>query len=276
MAISAQVVTRVRQRSHRNDRSTSQRRAITWCKLVTATLTFIFVMACHRDLDDRSEQVGADTVRPAPKSITQWAAEITSRQRSQREAEAEAQRIAQFPDRFYRPSDSALVFTARQGTSIVLRDKWDEENQLFEKYNFIGRVPGSDALLVERATGYDTFEYLIAWESTGDTLTVDQPPLFSPSGSRFLTASACIEMSVCPVRIQIYKSEAGHFLLEQMIDTEPWGALEAEWMDETAVRFTKRELVPPDPYDLESPPYRDSDGELRLVNGRWQLSLAQR
>ena len=252
-----------------------RRNVTTQCKWVSATLSFLFVIACGANGNRAQEQAESDTTRTQPKSIEQLAAEVGSQQSARQASDVEGRRIAQFPGHVHRLSDSILVITPLEGDSIALFDVWDEENLHFAKYSFIGNVSRPDVLIIERATGYDTFEYLLAWASTGDTLTVDQPPVFSPSGSRFITASACIEMSVCPLRIQLFKEEAGDFVLEQTINTAPWGAVDPEWIDEKSVLFKKRESVVPDPYDLESPRYRDSEGELRLVNGVWQVTAVE-
>jgi hypothetical protein len=125
-------------------------------------------------------------------------------------------------------------------------------------------------VLLYEGTGYQALDH-----ENGHMVTVHAPPVVSPDGHRFATASEDLEAGYNPTAIQIWRLEELGAVLEWTLEPgevsmspedDPWGPHDLRWITPTEIRVEQVR------FDAETN-VRRVGGEvvIRLTNGEWRV-----
>jgi hypothetical protein len=136
-------------------------------------------------------------------------------------------------------SGPALVLRLGEGTVEMVDDTTDTD--AYVRHRYVGRVPGLPFHLVH-LSNIEGQAYLLVHESTGRTTAVDAPPLASPDGRRFVTASMDLAAAFDPTRLAVWRMDGDTARLEWAIEPEGWGPAEPRWQGSDTVAFRAHHL----------------------------------
>jgi len=170
--------------------------------------------------------------------------------------------VSSFAPRVLRPAWNRLVVTAESGTRRVFVDEVLGEEVRWI-HLFRGSPPGIDGYVVERRYYLEGRQMYLVDGRTGGLLEIDELPVSSPAGSRFITASLDLVAGHLPNRIRIYRVQPGGPVLEWEIEPRDWGGQHPQWVDERTVRI-ERGTVDWSTHRLVTTPVL-----LRLQGGTW-------
>ena len=178
-------------------------------------------------------------------------------------------------------------FVSRNGDTLNVRlgrsrlktfvDK-DLEHESSVSYTYREFIPEIEHHLVH-AHLYEGTGYLLVSHRTGDMLRIHAPPIFSPDGNRFATASEDLESRYNPNEIQIWRIGESAIVLEWslapaenpvVIAPGAWGPKNLRWISPTEIRVQKV-TVDPDTFTRTE----GEDVVIRLVRGRWRVMLRE-
>jgi hypothetical protein len=157
-----------------------------------------------------------------------------------------------------------LLITARDGSRHVFADEAVGDD-LRWVHLFRGYVAPIDAYVVERRYIPEGGEFLLVEAGTGRTTRIDAPPVPSPDGRRFVTASLDLVAGHTPNRIRVYRMEEGGPVVEWEIEPREWGAQRPTWLDDRTIRL-ERAVVDWNTHGILSSPM-----SLRRAPGGWTI-----
>lgn len=176
-------------------------------------------------------------------------------------------------------------FVSRNGDTLAVRlgrsrlktfvDK-DLEDESGVWYTYREFIPEIGYHLVH-AHLYEGTGYLLVSHRTGDMVRIQAPPIFSPDGNRFATASEDLESRYNPNEIQIWRIGENAIVLEWSLEPAgnpvviapgAWGPKNLRWISPTEIRVQKVTFDPDTFTRTEG-----EDVAIRLVRGRWRVML---
>lgn len=188
----------------------------------------------------------------------------------------ERYQLRRTPQLFTRTGDTLAVHLAgRQRATFVNKDL-EHENGV--SYTYREFIPEIEQHLVH-AHLYEGTGYLLVSHRTGDMVRIQAPPIFSPDGNRFATASEDLESRYNPNEIQIWRIGESAIVLEWSLEPAgnpvviapgAWGPKNLRWISPTEIRVQKVTFDPAT--------FTRTEGEdvvLRLVRGRWRVMLRE-
>ena len=162
----------------------------------------------------------------------------------EREYAAERRAIAHAAGRVAR-AGGQLRLRLGAGRTVVLVDSIVDGGG-HRHYLYRGRRAGLGVHVVELSY-YEGGTHLVYHERTGQEETVPGPPLPSPDGRRFASASIDLEAGYDPNRLEIWRVEPSGLHRELVVDGEDaWGPDSVRWVSPSVVRFTRVVLEQPD------------------------------
>ena len=133
------------------------------------------------------------------------------------------------------------------------------------------RFDATRGLHVVGVSYYEGGAYLVYHDRTGQRRLVPGPPVVSPDGRRFLSASLDLEAGYDPNRLELWRVGAGGLRREFAADGgDAWGPDSAAWAGPDTVRFARTVL---DPRTGET---RGTPARLVRRGGRWVAGEARR
>jgi hypothetical protein len=137
-----------------------------------------------------------------------------------------------------RPSPDRLVVTAANGTR---RDFVDDvsDGEATSVHRFVAAPESLHGLVIVRQYIPEGRMVLMVDRRTGDVIEVDDVPVPSPDGQRFVTASLDLVAGHLPNRVRIYRMAPGGPVLETEWQPREWGAQNARWLDTGAVQLER-------------------------------------
>ncbi len=171
------------------------------------------------------------------------------------------------------------TLTVRLGRSLLKTfvDK-DLEHESAVRYTYREFIPEIEHYLVH-AHLYEGTGYLLVSARTGDMVRIQAPPIFSPDGNRFATASEDLESHYNPNEIQIWRIGENAIVLDWslapagnpvVMTPGAWGPKNLRWISPTEIRVQKVTFDPDT--------FTRTEGEevvIRLVRGRWSVVLRE-
>jgi WD40 repeat protein len=154
----------------------------------------------------------------------------------------------------------------------------DPEHESGVSYTYREFIPEIGYHLVH-AHLYEGTGYLLVSHRTGDMVRIQAPPIFSPDGNRFATASEDLESRYNPNEIQIWRVSENAIVLEWSLEPAgnpvvitpgAWGPMNLRWISPTEIRVQKVTFNPDTFMRTES-----EDVVIRLVRGRWRVMLRE-
>lgn len=167
--------------------------------------------------------------------------------------------------RVARPSWNRLVLTGRDGTRRVFTDEI-VDGDLRWTHVFRGSPDGLDAWVVERRYHPEGRQLFLVDGRTTEGLEIDEVPVASPSGRRFITASLDLVAGHLPNRMRIYRAEGDEWTLEWEAEPMEWGGRSPVWLDEDTIRL-ERGVMDWDTHEL-----RISTMRLRREGEGWSMT----
>jgi len=184
----------------------------------------------------------------------------------------EQYQLGRLPQYASRTGDTLFVhLAAGRQTQFVDRSVEDETGVWYAYHAFLPTVGYHVVqVLLYEGTGYQAVGHL-----NGNVVTVHAPPIVSPDGRRFATASEDLEAGYNPTAIQIWRLEELGAVLEWTLepgegptspDNDPWGPHDLRWITPTEIRVEQVR------FDTETN-VRRVGGEvvIRLTNGEWRV-----
>ena len=178
-------------------------------------------------------------------------------------------------------------FVSRNGDTLAVRlgrsrlktfvDK-DLEHESSVSYTYREFIPEIGYHLVH-AHLHEGTGYLLVSHRTGDMVRIQAPPIFSPDGNRFATASEDLESRYNPNEIQIWRIGESAIVLEWNLEPAgnpvviapgAWGPKNLRWISPTEIRV-QRVTVDPDTFTRTE----GEDVVIRLVRGQWRVMLRE-
>lgn len=153
-----------------------------------------------------------------------------------------------------------LTFTPANGKEVVLADK-PACGETFLSYRFAGTLPGQHFFVVKQV-GFEWWSMLLVNMKDGRQHQVDNLPVFSPDGERFVTANLDVQAGFVSNRLQIFKMVDGMGTLEWELEPSDWGPKNAVWESPTRIKFSKT-----DREDKETP----AAVEFNAADKTWHL-----
>lgn len=164
-----------------------------------------------------------------------------------------------------RPRWDELVITVRDGRSVSFTDEV-AGGEVAKVHALAGRVEALDAYLVRVVYVPEGGQLLLVSAATGLATGVDAPPVPSPDGRRFVTASLDLVAGHTPNRIRVYRVEPGGPALEFEIEPRGWGGTDPVWVDERTVRLERGRLVGGAAVEMDPSPIL-----LEMRGGAWAV-----
>ncbi|RCK78090.1 MAG: hypothetical protein OZSIB_1866 [Candidatus Ozemobacter sibiricus] len=131
----------------------------------------------------------------------------------------------------------SLQIKLKNGRSLTFTDDASAEENA-ELYYFRGYLRETGFFLLYRV-GWEFANYLLVDEQTGARVTIDENPVFSPSGERFVTACLDLEAGFVPNGLKIYRVAKGKVTLEWSVSPSDWGPSDPRWKGEHLIEFQK-------------------------------------
>ena len=122
-----------------------------------------------------------------------------------------------------------------KGQPILLKNISNSDGDNF--YYFIDYLPQINSFLF-RVQLIEGNYFLLVNKDSGDTTSIDDIPIISPSGKMFVTCSMDLEAGYNPTRIQIWKIENRKPVHQQDIDI---AASDLSWVNEKELNFNINE-----------------------------------
>ena len=124
------------------------------------------------------------------------------------------------------------------GRTVTLGDTLQEGGSHYRAV-YVGFRPGLGLHVIEQRF-YEGGTYAVYHDRTGREATLPGPPVASPDGRRFLSASLDLEAGYDPNRLEIWRVEAAGLHCEAVIDGEDrWGPDSVAWIGPDAVQFAR-------------------------------------
>jgi hypothetical protein len=163
-----------------------------------------------------------------------------------------------------RPSPGRLVVTAENGTRREFVD--DVVAGERRSTHRLVSAPGSlHGLVIVRQYIPEGRMVLMVDRRTGDVIELDDVPVPSPDGERFVTASLDLVAGHLPNRIRIYRMTTGGPTLEMEWQPREWGAQHATWLDAGTLQL-ERGMVDWNSHELITAPM-----VMRRTGDRWRM-----
>ncbi len=157
-----------------------------------------------------------------------------------------------------------IAITARNGRRQLFADEV-VDGELLWSHRFRDTVPALDAYVVERIYIPEGRMLMMVDAGTGEITEVDELPVPSPDGRRFITASLDLVAGHLPNRIRIYRVGATGPALEWEVEPREWGAREPVWLDARTIQLERGELEHAT-YQIRTSPMR-----LELREEGWRI-----
>ena len=176
------------------------------------------------------------------------------------------------PQNARRAGDTLVVLLAEgQEARFVDRNIEDDTGVWHTYHGFLATV----GYHVVHVLLYEGTGYQVVGHATGNMVPVHAPPVVSPDGRRFATASEDLESGYNPTAIQIWRLDPVAAVLEWTLepaggsippDGDAWGPHDIRWITPAEIRVVQVR------YDVETN-VRRVGGEvvLRLTNGEWRV-----
>jgi putative membrane protein len=150
--------------------------------------------------------------------------------------------LVRFP-RYARREADQLVLTLLSWEEMRLQDVRGESYETDRVYSFHGYLDTIGYFLIHVLL-WEGDGYLLIDAPSGAQHWLDAPPLISPNGQRFLTASMDVMAGYNPNRVRVYKVMPGRIELEWSLEPGDWGPTEATWLDNQTIRVGRSKLAP--------------------------------
>jgi hypothetical protein len=112
----------------------------------------------------------------------------------------------------------------------------------YARHAYLGRVAGLPFHLL-RVSRIEGREYLLVHAATGRRLAVDAPPVASPDGARFVTASMDLSAEFDPTRLVVWRVAGDGAVREWAHEPVDWGPTDPRWLDARTIAFTRNEAL---------------------------------
>ncbi|MCZ6917807.1 MAG: hypothetical protein O7I93_13605 [Gemmatimonadetes bacterium] len=184
----------------------------------------------------------------------------------------EQYQLARLPQYAARTGDTLVVrLAAGQEARFVDRNVQDASGVRYAYHEFLPAM----GYHVVQVLLYEGTGYQLVGHATGNIVPVHAPPLVSPDGRRFATASEDLESGYNPTAIQIWRLDGHAAVLEWTLEPaggpirpapDGWGPHDMRWITPTELRVMQVRL------DAETN-VRRVEGEvvIRLTNGEWSV-----
>lgn len=155
-----------------------------------------------------------------------------------------------------------LVFPLKNGHNYILKNINPGESD-GKSYTFRTYLKSIGYYLFE-ISYYEGHDFLLINGSSGKKFVIDNFPVISPDGKRFITASVDLEAHYNSNRIQIYKLTLVDPSLEWSFEPkEAWGAANPKWINNEKIQLDKA--------TSDENGYQYSPMTLLYRNGTWVL-----
>jgi hypothetical protein len=184
----------------------------------------------------------------------------------------EQYQLGRLPQYAFRTGDTLFVrLAAGRQIQFVDRGVEDETGVWYAYHAFLPTVGYHVVqVLLYEGTGYQMVSH-----ENGSVASVHAPPIVSPDGGRFATASEDLEAGYNPTAIQIWRLGELGAVLEWTLEPadapappegDPWGPHALSWITPTEIRVEQVRV------DVETN-IRRVAGEvvIRLTNGEWRV-----
>ena len=158
------------------------------------------------------------------------------------------------------------------GRTIALVDSGYEESIMIHRDH--GRLPRVPIHVVAREM-WEAWDYLLVDLRTGDTISVPDAPVVSPSGRRLAVTSMDFENGYAPTVVEIWRIDPDSVRLEwreqsgeSYPDNTGWGASDVRWEDDSTARFTR--AIP----HGEDGPVTTAPARFLFRSGKWYVEPA--
>ncbi len=188
----------------------------------------------------------------------------------------EGYQIRRAPRSVSRNGDTLAVRLGRSRLKTFVDRNLEHESGV--SYTYREFIPEIGYHLVH-AHLYEGTGYLLVSHRTGDMVRIQAPPIFSPDGNRFATASEDLESRYNPNEIQIWRIGENAIVLEWSLEPagnpvvmtpDAWGPKNLRWISPAEIHVQKVTFNPDT--------FTRTEGEdvvIRLVRGRWRVMLRE-
>ena len=146
--------------------------------------------------------------------------------------------LAEYTPAVLRPALDRLVITAGNGTRQVFTDEV-VRGELRSVHQFAGTQDPLPVFVIVRHYLPEGRAVLMVERRTGDVFELDDHPVPSPDGMRFITASLDLVAGHSPNHVRIYHMEPSGPVPEWEFDPKEWGARHARWLDEHSIELER-------------------------------------
>lgn len=133
-------------------------------------------------------------------------------------------------------NEAGVVITLADGRTLILADDTTQGDS-YVRHTYRGRVRGMPFQLVQQGY-FEGQSYLLVHDTTGGKIRVDAPPVVSPDGRRFVTASMDLEAAFDPTRLMVWRIEGDTAITEFSLEPDEWGPSAPRWRGADTVEFT--------------------------------------
>ncbi|NLI76820.1 MAG: SH3 domain-containing protein [Candidatus Riflebacteria bacterium] len=130
-----------------------------------------------------------------------------------------------------------LQIRLKNGKTATFTDNPSAE-ETAELFYFRGHLKEAGFFLLHRVS-WEFSNYLLVNETSGARVPLDENPVFSPSGQRFVTACLDLEAGFVPNGLKVYRVAKGQATLEWSTSPKEWGPSEPRWQGENTILFQK-------------------------------------
>jgi hypothetical protein len=125
-----------------------------------------------------------------------------------------------------------LIITTDNGKRVVLTDKDDdaEDGDSYAEYTYTGYLPDIKQYGI-MATYYESMDFLLVNQLTGETIHTWGAPIISPDKKYFVCASYDLEAAFLENGLQLFSYANGKITPVGEIELEKWGPGQIKWQD---------------------------------------------
>jgi len=127
---------------------------------------------------------------------------------------------------------NTLTISTDNGKQVVLTDKSDidKDGESYAIYTYTGYLPDIKQYGIF-CTYYESLDYLLVNQATGESIHTWGPPLISPDKKYFICASYDLEAGFTANGLQLYSYLNGKIIPVGEIELEKWGPGQIKWLD---------------------------------------------